>query len=162
MSVHHAVGGSKTIAALSHPTRVRVLAYLRMHQVASPTEIAAELRIPLGNVSYHARRLEALGLIRLVERRQRRGAIEHRYTLAKAADDDLVRHMTGLLAGSPESRQMSARVVLDPIAVGELRGELRALFTRMQALEGESEARAGAAPAYVVDVSCVMELDDGA
>ena len=37
---------------------------------------------PLGNVSYHVRQLEKAGLIELVAVKQRRGALEHYYTLA--------------------------------------------------------------------------------
>jgi hypothetical protein len=49
------------------------------NRVASPHEIAAELGAPLSNTSYHVRRLRTLGLIELVERVVRRGAVEHRY-----------------------------------------------------------------------------------
>jgi DNA-binding transcriptional ArsR family regulator len=41
--------------------------------------LAAELGAPLGVVSYHVRRLEALGLVKLVRREPRRGAVEHYY-----------------------------------------------------------------------------------
>jgi predicted transcriptional regulator len=49
-------------------------------RTASPSEIAAELGTPLSNTSYHVRQLAALGLIHLVSRTARRGAIEHHYT----------------------------------------------------------------------------------
>ena len=63
---------------LAHPLRVRILAILEQ-RVASPSEIAQELDASLGVVSYHVRRLEALGLIKLVRKTPRRGAIEHYY-----------------------------------------------------------------------------------
>jgi hypothetical protein len=50
------------------------------NRVASPTEIAAELGAGLSNTSYHVRQLMVAKLIRLVKRRQVRGAIEHYYT----------------------------------------------------------------------------------
>lgn len=67
------------LKAYSHPLRVQILALLD-NRVASPNEIATELGAPLGNTSYHVRRLVALGLVELVRRQQRRGAIEHYYT----------------------------------------------------------------------------------
>ncbi len=48
-------------------------------RVASPSEIAEEVSAPLGNVSYHVRFLERVGLLELVEARPRRGAVEHYY-----------------------------------------------------------------------------------
>jgi DNA-binding transcriptional ArsR family regulator len=57
---------------------VRILSVLE-RQTASPNQLANELGVPLGNVSYHVRMLAKLGLIKLVSKRQRRGAIEHFY-----------------------------------------------------------------------------------
>ena len=42
-------------------------------------DLAIELDAPLGNVSYHVRTLADLGLVKLVKRRTRRGAVEHYY-----------------------------------------------------------------------------------
>jgi DNA-binding transcriptional ArsR family regulator len=66
------------VKALAHPLRVQILTALE-HRTASPNQLATELGMPLGNVSYHVRMLSKLGLIRLVSRRQRRGAVEHFY-----------------------------------------------------------------------------------
>jgi DNA-binding transcriptional ArsR family regulator len=66
------------VKALAHPLRVQILSLLE-RQTASPNQLANELGVPLGNVSYHVRMLAKLGLIKLVSRRQRRGAIEHFY-----------------------------------------------------------------------------------
>jgi DNA-binding transcriptional ArsR family regulator len=68
----------RLIKVLAHPLRVRILAILEQ-RVASPSEIAGELEASLGVVSYHVRRLEALGLIKLVRKTPRRGAVEHYY-----------------------------------------------------------------------------------
>jgi len=68
----------RLVKALAHPLRVRILAILQS-KTASPSEIADELSMPLGNVSYHVRCLADFGLIRLVRRTPRRGAIEHHY-----------------------------------------------------------------------------------
>jgi DNA-binding transcriptional ArsR family regulator len=65
--------------ALAHPLRTRILATLE-NRTASPSEIAEELGAPLGVVSYHVRRLQALKFVKLVKRVPRRGAVEHYYT----------------------------------------------------------------------------------
>ncbi|MDO8186235.1 helix-turn-helix domain-containing protein [Conexibacter sp. JD483] len=77
---------ARVVKALSHPTRVRILELLQERELASPVELAGELEIPLGTVSYHVRRLEQLGFIELATRTQRRGAIEHHYRARAALD----------------------------------------------------------------------------
>lgn len=65
--------------ALAHPLRTRILSALA-DRTASPSELATELDVPLGVLSYHVRRLTALGFLKLVRRVPRRGAVEHYYT----------------------------------------------------------------------------------
>jgi DNA-binding transcriptional ArsR family regulator len=67
------------VRAYAHPLRRQILGLLD-NRTASPSEIAAELGTPLSNTSYHVRQLVALGLVELVSRTARRGAIEHHYT----------------------------------------------------------------------------------
>jgi DNA-binding transcriptional ArsR family regulator len=67
--------------ALAHPLRTRILASLE-GRTASPNQLAGELDASLGVVSYHVRRLQALGFLKLVRREPRRGAVEHYYTAA--------------------------------------------------------------------------------
>jgi DNA-binding transcriptional ArsR family regulator len=69
----------KLAKALAHPLRTRILAALE-GRTASPSEIATELGASLGVLSYHMRRLQTLGLVKLVKRVPRRGAVEHYYT----------------------------------------------------------------------------------
>jgi DNA-binding transcriptional ArsR family regulator len=64
--------------ALAHPLRVAILAELE-ERTASPSDLAAGLDASLGLVSYHVRTLHRLGLVKLVETRPRRGALEHYY-----------------------------------------------------------------------------------
>ena len=67
------------IKAYSHPLRIEILGLLE-NRVASPRQLATELGTGLSATSYHVRQLASLKLIRLVRRRQVRGAIEHYYT----------------------------------------------------------------------------------
>jgi DNA-binding transcriptional ArsR family regulator len=64
---------------LSHPLRPRILQILTLRGEASPNEIAAELDVPLGTLSYHTRLLRDSGWIELVREVPRRGAVEHFY-----------------------------------------------------------------------------------
>jgi DNA-binding transcriptional ArsR family regulator len=64
---------------LSHPLRPRILQILTDRGEASPNEIAAELGVPLGTLSYHTRLLRDAGWIELVREVPRRGAVEHFY-----------------------------------------------------------------------------------
>jgi DNA-binding transcriptional ArsR family regulator len=66
------------VKVVAHPLRVQALSVLT-ERPASPKELAAELDAPVGNVSYHVRELEAVGLIELVDEQKRRGAVEHFY-----------------------------------------------------------------------------------
>src|SRR4051795_3187822 len=107
----------RLIKVLAHPLRVRILAILEQ-RVASPSEIAGELDASLGVVSYHVRRLEALGLIKLVRKTPRRGAVEHYYRAdakhhipdeAWAQAPDIVRRaMAGATLGELSSKVNAA------------------------------------------------------
>jgi DNA-binding transcriptional ArsR family regulator len=72
------IGDPRLVKALAHPLRVQILGVLE-ERVASPSDLSQELGAPLGNVSYHVRTLAELGLLKLVRRRTRRGAVEHYY-----------------------------------------------------------------------------------
>jgi DNA-binding transcriptional ArsR family regulator len=67
------------VRALAHPLRVRILEALQ-GQNASTSELAAELRVPLGNVAYHRRVLNKCGCLDKVGTVQVRGATEYFYT----------------------------------------------------------------------------------
>lgn len=72
------------LKAISHPLRHRLLSMLD-GRTASPNELARELGLPLGRVSYHIRLLHDLGAIELVEAQPRRGALEHFYRAVTSA-----------------------------------------------------------------------------
>lgn len=63
--------------ALGHPTRVRLVRRLRGSEPASASRLAEEIDEALGNVSYHLRVLERLGVVREASSRHVRGALEH-------------------------------------------------------------------------------------
>lgn len=159
----------KVAKALAHPLRTRVLAALE-GRTASPSQLAAELDVPLGVLSYHVRRLTSLGFLRLVKRVPRRGAVEHYYTAtaplpvtdrAWGATPAIVKQtMLGAsldrlgtlvsdaaAAGgfdSPESRISRVRVNVDEQGWHELAQELAASEKRIEAIERESQRRLGA------------------
>ena len=72
------IADARLVKALAHPLRIQIMGVLE-RQDASPKEISAELGVPIANVSYHMRQLKSMGLVRIVKRTQRRGAIEHHY-----------------------------------------------------------------------------------
>jgi DNA-binding transcriptional ArsR family regulator len=109
----------RVVKALAHPLRVQILGLLEQ-QTASPSELAAELRVPLGNVSYHVRQLQSFGLIRLVRTTPRRGSIEHHYELVARPDitdqawdglPDIVKHAMIGAALAPLGRMVNDAAV---------------------------------------------------
>lgn len=70
--------------AMSSPVRVRALAILN-ERVASPSDIAAELGLPVANVAYHVKVLLRLDCVEQVDARPVRGALEHFYRATKRA-----------------------------------------------------------------------------
>lgn len=67
--------------AVGHPYRVEILRHFLATGTATPSDLAAALRLPLGTVSYHVRFLAHAGIVRLAGRTQRRGAVAHHYQL---------------------------------------------------------------------------------
>ena len=66
----------RLVRAISHPLRIEILQVLNERE-ASPNDMAALLRSPLGNVAYHTRVLEKCGCVEVVRTERRRGAVEH-------------------------------------------------------------------------------------
>jgi DNA-binding transcriptional ArsR family regulator len=97
--------------ALSHPTRIRILMAMNApRRTMSPKDFSEEAACSLPNSSYHFRKLQRLGFIRLVRTEQRRGATEHYYEPVKRA-----------LAWTEESRALPP-AMLDGFAATILRG----------------------------------------
>ena len=78
MKAINEINDPRLVKALAHPLRVSILSALEQ-RIASPSQLAEELDVPLPNLSYHIRMLVQLDLLKLVKTRPRRGAIEHYY-----------------------------------------------------------------------------------
>lgn len=152
--------------ALAHPLRVRLLALFE-EGTASPTQLADVTGANLPRVSYHVRRLAAVGLIELVRTEPRRGAVEHYYAAVRppviagetwAALPAAVRTATvgttlqqlrdDLNAAVPDGGFDRADVQLArvPLRVDEqgwreLAGRMAALLEDVEAIARSSEAR---------------------
>jgi DNA-binding transcriptional ArsR family regulator len=152
--------------ALAHPLRARILAALE-ERTASPSELAAELDASLGVVSYHVRRLVALGFVEPVRRVARRGAVEHYYTTITrpritdatwAATPVLVKQATIRAAleqvssyvneaagvggfDAEETHLTRSPLTVDAQGFTALARELEALTARIQVIEDESKQR---------------------
>jgi DNA-binding transcriptional ArsR family regulator len=153
----------RVVKALAHPLRVQILGLLEQ-QTASPSELAAELHVPLGNVSYHVRQLQSFGLIRLVRTTPRRGSIEHHYELVARPDitdqawdglPDIVKHAMIGAALAPLGRMVNDAAVaggfsrreahlsrtaltLDDKGWGEVSELLVGMFDKLAAIERDS------------------------
>src|SRR3954452_10942562 len=66
------------VKAMSHPLRVRILAMLDERK-ASPNQLSGWLGASLGNVAYHVRTLEQVGLIERGDESRVRGGGEDHY-----------------------------------------------------------------------------------
>jgi DNA-binding transcriptional ArsR family regulator len=155
------------IKALAHPLRWRIVEALVERSEASPVELARLLDQPLATVSHHIRVLRDLGSIELTRTEQRRGAIEHYYRALMPAfvDDEqweliptmLRRGVSGQLfrriigeaatAGSEGAFDVAGShldrmiVELDDQAWQDVSEALLDLLHRIQAIQGESDAR---------------------
>ncbi len=74
---------ARTLRAVAHPIRLRALGLFHDADL-SPVALARlmdEPRVSVGALAYHVQRLAAADLIALSQTIQRRGAVEHRYSL---------------------------------------------------------------------------------
>ena len=70
------------LVALRHPLRRRILREMADGKKRSPRELAAVLRTPLSNVSYHVRVLADKSAVTLVETKPSHGSVQHFYRSA--------------------------------------------------------------------------------
>lgn len=166
MRPFHDITDPTVAKALAHPLRTRLLTALE-GRTASPSELAVELDVPLGVLSYHIRRLTALGFLKLVRRVPRRGAVEHYYTAtvrppvteaAWEATPGIVKQATLSAAigqigaqvsaaaqaggfNAAEARLTRAPIRVDEQGLREVATELEALSKRLEAIEEQSQKR---------------------
>jgi len=157
----------RLIKALAHPLRIRILAILEERDMASPNELSEMLGVSLGVMSYHVRRLHALGFLELVKRTPRRGAIEHHYRakarpvvtdegwaetpsiVKRAMVGASLQQLTGYVNAAASTggfdradAHLSRRAVeLDEQGWSELAGELEGLMAKLEQIESASAAR---------------------
>ncbi|HKZ15298.1 MAG TPA: winged helix-turn-helix domain-containing protein [Solirubrobacterales bacterium] len=159
-------------AAVAHPLRCRCLTILA-DRVASPAEIARELRLEVSNVGYHVGALAEAGLIEEVGQRPVRGAVEHFYravvrpiTSAEVeADIDLDRRLsfarttwslitanatTALAAGTaverPEHHLTRVPLRVDEQGWSELADAYMELYERVYEIQADCAERLGKEP----------------
>jgi DNA-binding transcriptional ArsR family regulator len=104
--------------ALAHPLRARLLSELTERE-ASPVELAAEMEQPLGVVSYHVRVLAQAGMLDLVDRTFKRGAVQHHY---RARDLGFVTARLALPAARAEALAGEVRALVEAARTKEARG----------------------------------------
>jgi DNA-binding transcriptional ArsR family regulator len=73
------------LVALRHPLRREILREMAPKEAISPREIAAALRQPLSNVSYHVRVLAECAAVSLVSTKPVRGSMQHFYCMTVEA-----------------------------------------------------------------------------
>jgi DNA-binding transcriptional ArsR family regulator len=151
----------RAIKALAHPTRVQVLRHLEGVEMASPHAMADQFGIPLGTLSYHVRRLHALGCIELVRRVPRRGALENFYGLKRGVEvEETFRTMGRELLGPTTKAKHRDQVLLDARAIAALRPSVARLMREMRELEAATVRRTalgGDGSSFTVDVLFVVD-----
>ena len=76
--------------ANTHPLRVSILEVLSLDggRTLSPKELSHELQAPLSTVNYHVTELRNSDLVKVVDERQVRGAIEHFYRAVDVSPEE--------------------------------------------------------------------------
>lgn len=179
------VQDTKIAKAMSHPVRVQALGILNQ-RVASPSDIAEEIGLPIANVAYHVRALLQLGCIEEVETRPVRGALEHRYRAVRralvqpedwssmpgSARHDLVattvENGIGEVARAMEAGVFAAEgadchvsytpLLLDEQGYKELNGMLDGLLDRALAMQAEAARRIADGEAGGAEVRSVLNV----
>lgn len=169
------------IKALAHPVRAQALAILN-ERVASPNEIAKELKQGVGHVSYHINVLKQCECIELVGTEPRRGAVEHYYraTTRIFLDDEEWRRLpasvrpgmsasllqnvvddagTALSSGSFDARDDRhlawTKMILDEEGWGELNDVMAETLKRVLEIQSSAAARLSGAGDAGFQVSAV-------
>lgn len=157
--------------ALSHPLRKRLLMAYTSRE-ASPSQVADELAAPLGDVSYHTKRLHDYGCLELVRAVRGRGGVKHFYravvhyevgdpewsmlspALRRTVADPVVAQILADMTAADQTGALGAqdihvsrtRLDLDAPAWEELTKLLLSVVEQAQRLNRESAARRGGRP----------------
>jgi hypothetical protein len=116
---------------LSHELRIRIVEQAQQRPTISAAELAAELDAPIGNVSYHVRRLCALRVLELDHETRSRGAVCRHYRLS--TDGARVGRRGALLHAVRDVAQAAEQAVAAPDAPVQA-------FRRAVGLDGEARA----------------------
>ena len=153
-------------------------------EAASPAVLGPKLGVPVSRVAYHVRVLHELGLIELVNTRQRRGAVEHFYKTCqhpRFTDDawdklDIVskqRVLTSLLESAHEYAMRSAsaggfdepdahftttRMKLDDEGWRQIASLSKLWLEEVAAVEADAAARIADDPHSAVDAGLVIQF----
>lgn len=174
---------TRIVRALGHPLRARILVELD-EGIASPSELSEKLGERIGTVSYHVRVLADLGLLRLVKKTPRRGAVEHHYSatprpkLDERAWKDLPRSARRAVAAGaatkvadalteaarqggferPGSELAAPSLSLDAKGWKEAAKELRDVSRRLTEISKDSAARQRADGTEAIPAAAVLGL----
>lgn len=91
--------------ANTHPLRVSILEVLHIDdgRILSPKDLSLELQAPLSTVNYHVTELRRSNLVRVVDERQVRGAMEHFYRAVDSGEKASRRNKRRKAAKRPSS-----------------------------------------------------------
>jgi predicted ArsR family transcriptional regulator len=83
------VNWERLARANTHPLRVSILEVLSIDKgrTLSPKDLSLELQAPLSTVNYHVTELRHSNLVKVVDERQVRGAIEHFYRVVESSEN---------------------------------------------------------------------------
>jgi predicted ArsR family transcriptional regulator len=83
------VNWERLARANTHPLRVSILEVLSIDKgrTLSPKDLSLELQAPLSTVNYHVTELRRSNLVKVVDERQVRGAIEHFYRVVEPSEN---------------------------------------------------------------------------
>lgn len=173
---HDLILDARSMRAVAHPVRIRILGVLRTEGPQTATALAQKLSLNSGATSYHLRQLAEYGMIveapELGKGRERWWRASHRSTRyqSSAVDEDGAAYLQAValvyaehlqraieeLPGQPEKwRKISTLndylFRLTPKEAASLVREVREVFTRYRALQGDTDhsAPAGAEPFHV-------------
>jgi len=149
--------------AVGHPYRVEILWHFLATGTATPSDIAAALRLALNTVSHHVHALRKLGIVMLAGRTQRRGAVTHHYQLTdRERVASIVWGTRAELLVTDFERQNGrghVTVRLDPEALVELQSLTATYVARLGELGIQTRERRSSDDDALTDVAVLLATD---